>query len=86
MITNIDINTDFMELEFLKEALETVIKSKRVLKNTYIFGYYLKDGNEKKLFEYSGQKNIISNGTWQRRHFTELVKQFSFFLLDPIQT
>jgi len=41
------------ELEFLKEALETVIKSKRVLKNTYIFGYYLKDGNEKKLFEYS---------------------------------
>jgi len=41
------------ELEFLKEALNTVIKSKRTLKNTYVFGFYLKDGNEKKLFEYS---------------------------------
>lgn len=41
------------EVEFLKEALNTVIKSKRTLKNTYVFGYYLKDGNEKKLFEYS---------------------------------
>lgn len=41
------------ELEFLKEALRTVISAKRTLKYTYIFGYYLKDGNEKKLFEYS---------------------------------
>jgi ariadne-1 len=41
------------ELNFLKEALQTVISSKRTLKNSYVFGYYLKDGNEKKLFEYS---------------------------------
>jgi ariadne-1 len=41
------------ELEFIKETLNTVIYSKRTLKYTYIFGFYLKDGNEKKLFEYS---------------------------------
>lgn len=41
------------ELEFLRDALRTVISAKRTLKYTYIFGYYLKDGNEKKLFEYS---------------------------------
>lgn len=41
------------ELQFLNKSLETVINAKRTLKYTYIFGFYLKDGNEKKLFEYS---------------------------------
>jgi ariadne-1 len=41
------------EINFLAEALDTVIYSKKTLKSTYVFGYYLKDGNEKQLFEYS---------------------------------
>ena len=31
----------------------TVIKGKRCLKNTYIFGYYLKDNKAKEFFEFS---------------------------------
>lgn len=41
------------ELEFILQALQTVILGKRTLKYTYIFGYYLKDGHQKKLFEFS---------------------------------
>ncbi len=31
-----------LELAFLDEALQTVINCHRILKNTYIFGYYMK--------------------------------------------
>ena len=42
-----------IEMQFLETALNTVIKAKSVLKNTYIFGYYMKDNNEKTFFEFS---------------------------------
>ena len=42
-----------LETKFIMDALEALIISKRTLKNTYIFGYYMKDSNNKKLFEYS---------------------------------
>ena len=42
-----------LETKFIMDALETLIISKRTLKNTYIFGYYMKDSNNKKLFEHS---------------------------------
>ena len=42
-----------IESKFITDALETIIKAKRTLKNTYIFGYYMRDCNNKKLFEHS---------------------------------
>ena len=42
-----------IETKFIFDALETIINTKRTLKNTYIFGYYMKDSINKKLFEHS---------------------------------
>ena len=42
-----------IETKFIFDALETIINAKRTLKNTYIFGYYMKDSINKKLFEHS---------------------------------
>ncbi len=41
----------FSELQFLKNAAESMISVRRVLKNSYVYGYYLNDPNEKVLFE-----------------------------------
>lgn len=45
------------EVVFLNTAIDTVIKARIRLKNTYIFGYYLIDCKEKSLFEY--QQKIL---------------------------
>ncbi|OMJ81404.1 hypothetical protein SteCoe_18140 [Stentor coeruleus] len=44
------------EVEFLKLAVEQVIRCRRVLKWTYVFGYYLAPGLEKNLFEHLQEK------------------------------
>ncbi|OMJ73534.1 hypothetical protein SteCoe_27758 [Stentor coeruleus] len=44
------------EVEFLKSAVEQVIRCRRVLKWTYVFGYYLGPGLEKNLFEHLQEK------------------------------
>lgn len=41
------------ELKFIDDAFQAVVKGKSCLKNTYIFGYYLKDNKSKKLFEFN---------------------------------
>ena len=41
----------FSELQFLKNAAEAMIGVRRVLKNSYVYGYYLNDPSEKVLFE-----------------------------------
>lgn len=45
------------ELTFLNSAIETVIKVRTKLKNTYVFGYYLIECKEKGLFEH--QQNLL---------------------------
>jgi ariadne-1 len=45
-------NLSAFETEFIIDALDTVIKGKRLLQNTYIFGYYMKDKKKKSLFEH----------------------------------
>lgn len=47
----------YEELRFMENAVETIIKSRRRLKYTYVFGYYLKDLPEKDLFEH--HQNIL---------------------------
>ena len=42
----------WIDVQFLKTAAEQLIECRRVLKYTYVFGYYLEDGKEKDLFEH----------------------------------
>jgi ariadne-1 len=42
-------NQPHLELIFLDDALQTVINCHRILKNTYIFGYYMKETLEKSI-------------------------------------
>ena len=44
-------NQTQLDVLFLDDALKTVIECHRLLKNTYIFGYYMKK-NSKSLYEY----------------------------------
>ena len=53
------------ELTFLEEALEQVIRWRKVLKWTYGYGYFLIDEKEKMLFEDS-QEQLEKN--WDRLH------------------
>merc|ERR1740121_1043561 len=51
-------NFPIIELQFLYDALKQVCACRRVLKWTYVYGYYLEDrGAEKNLFEHL-QKNL----------------------------
>lgn len=43
----------YIDLQFLKEGVKTIVNSRRTLMNSYIFGYYLKkNSNQKTLFEF----------------------------------
>jgi ariadne-1 len=46
-------NLPYEELKFMEEAVETIIKARRTLKNTYIFGFYMKNVNQRQLFEHN---------------------------------
>jgi ariadne-1 len=74
-----------IETKFIFDALETIINAKRTLKNTYIFGYYMKDSINKKLFEHSqGILEFTTENLHQQlleqnlNHYIELEK--SYFL------
>ena len=45
-------NLPVLETKFIIEAINTTIKGKHLLKNTYIFGYYMKDNEKKPYFEH----------------------------------
>ena len=45
-------NLPVIEVKFVNEAIDTTIMGKRLLKNTYIFGYYMKDNEKKTYFEH----------------------------------
>ncbi|KAI8346393.1 hypothetical protein EDC96DRAFT_521574 [Choanephora cucurbitarum] len=50
-------NLSWNEAQFLKHAVETIVKCRNTLKWTYAFVYYLKESNEKTLFE-DNQENF----------------------------
>ncbi|CAG9313202.1 unnamed protein product [Blepharisma stoltei] len=66
------------ELEFLKQAAEQVVKCRRVLKWTYCFGYYLKSGAEKDLFEHLQEK--LEENT---EHLHELIEKPLDMYMSP---
>ncbi len=43
----------YNELKFLDEAIDCIIITNNTIKNTYVFGYYLRECQEKALFEYN---------------------------------
>jgi ariadne-1 len=54
-------NVPLKDLEFFQESVKTILRAKRTLKYTYIFGYYMKDNQKKDLFEFSQgllQRNV----------------------------
>jgi ariadne-1 len=46
-------NLSIIETQFINDAIDTVVNGKTLLKNTYIFGYYMKDNEKKDFFEHS---------------------------------
>ena len=45
-------NISLRETEFILDAIETVVKGKKLLENTYAFGFYMKDNEKKDYFEH----------------------------------
>lgn len=52
--------SSWIDVQFLNAATEQLIECRRVLKYTYVFGFYLPAGKEKNLFEYL-QENLEKN-------------------------
>jgi ariadne-1 len=60
----------WIDVQFLKEAAEQVRDCRRVLKNTYILGYHLRDRTaEKQLFEH--HQEMLEKHTERLQEFTE---------------
>jgi len=72
--------TTWMDVQFLRSATEQVFECRRILKFTYVFSYYLKDGPEKTLFEYLQQElektteqlSELSEGPLEKMNRTEV--------------
>merc|ERR1712187_741914 len=77
-----DHSFEIIELQFLYDALKQVRECRRVLKWTYVYGYYLENtGAEKNLFEHL-QKNLEEK-TDQLHEMLEKELDKSFFNQDP---
>lgn len=67
----------WIDVQFLKSAMETLIQCRRVLKYTYVFGYYLQEGTPtKRLFEHH-QENL--------EKFTEHLSELSELDLEELK-
>jgi len=72
--------TTWMDVQFLRSATEQVFECRRILKFTYVFAYYIKDGPEKTLFEYLQQElekttehlSELSEGPLEKMNRTEV--------------
>ena len=61
----------WIDVQFLKQAVEQVIECRRVLKYTYVLGYFLKDGTqEKSLFEH--HQEMLEKHTEKLHYYTEM--------------
>ena len=64
-------NMPALETKFIVDALNTTIKGKTLLKNTYIFGYYMRDDNEKKQY-FEHEQGILQYWTEElHRHLID---------------
>ena len=79
-------NLSLLEIQFILDALETVIKGKKLLKNTYIFGYYMKDNNKKDYFEH--EQGILQYWTEELHrlliddHLNQIIQEENFTIFS----
>ena len=63
--------TAWIDVQFLRQAVEQVIDCRRVLKYTYVLGYFLEDNTqEKRLFEH--HQEMLEKHTETLHHYTEM--------------
>ena len=61
----------WVDVQFLKQAVEQVIECRRVLKYSYVLGHYLPDHTmEKELFEY--HQELLETHTEKLSEYTEM--------------
>ena len=51
-LTQMNKYSSWVDVEYIQKAVNTLIECRGNLKYTYVYGYYLEDGQEKNLFEY----------------------------------
>jgi ariadne-1 len=60
----------WIDVQFLRQAAEQVIECRRVLKYTYVLGYFLRDGTpDKQLFEH--HQEMLEKNTERLHECTE---------------
>ena len=72
-------NMPILEMKFVNEAIDTTIKGKKLLKNTYIFGYYMKDNEKKDYFEH--EQGILQYWT-EELHRNLIDEQLSEIIVE----
>jgi ariadne-1 len=83
----------WIEVQFMKKAVDEVGKCRMTLKWTYAMAYYLEGGNEKELFEDNQRcvkiPRVWSGGWWSRlagyRDLEKAVEDLSELLESPIE-
>ncbi len=62
--------SSWVDVQFVKQATEQLIDCRRVLKYTYVLGYFLKDSTaEKRLFEH--HQEMLEKNTEKLHEYTE---------------
>merc|ERR1712176_286886 len=94
-----DTSSSWIGVQFLKDAAEEVQSSRRLLKYTYVYGFWLKDGPEKELFEFlqqdlekntehlhflMSQDDVELNDRSQITNFTRITRQLGTKLLEAL--
>ena len=75
-------NLPDLESQFIFDAIETIISGKNLLKNTYIFGYFMKDNEKKNFFEH--EQGILQYWTEELHrlliddHIRQIISQENF--------
>jgi ariadne-1 len=75
-------NIPIPETQFVLDAVETVISGKKLLKNTYAFGYYMKDNEKKDYFEH--EQGILEYWTEELHrllideHLNQIIQEETF--------
>ena len=69
-------------MQFLTDAINTVIDCRRMLKNTYVFGYYLKKCKEIALFEHN--QSLLDSNTDRLHEMLEQESIPNLFALSQV--
>jgi len=94
-------SSSWIGVQFLKEAADQVQSSRRLLKYTYVYGFWLKDGPEKELFEFlqqnlekntehlhflMSQEDVALDDRTQITNYTRITRQLGEKLLEGLQS